>query len=160
MKNGVPESRKRRAEAEAREEAKRPTKDGRKRSPLADFLRAPTSAAERELIRAASNGELTALDIQAAMAAQIAAVRKLVPGQGARADRPTKDQEASLKRGEALRPTFQLLKQLVEGLKDVVIERGGGGGPVFVVELHWPEEFAGDDAGEDVRTRMPPGAKS
>lgn len=160
MKNGVPESRRRRAEAEAVEESKRPTKDGRRRSPLADFLRAPTSHNEREFIRAASNGELSGLDIQAGLAAQIVAARKLLPGQGARADRPTKAQDETLKRSELMRPVLVMLKQLVEGLKDVVLERGGGGGPVFVVELHWPEQYAGSDVGEDVRTRLPQGSKS
>lgn len=152
MKAGVPESRRRRAEADARSDAKRPTKDGRRRSPLADFLRAPTTSNERELVRAASNGELSVHDIQAAIASQIIATRKLLPGQGRTSP---KAREEAMRHADAQRPVLVTLKQLISELREVVTEAGGGGGPVFVVELHWPEAYAAVDHGEDVRLRLP-----
>lgn len=156
-KAGVPQSRKRREAAAAVEESKRPVsgakREARRASPLADFLRDPIESRERELVRAASAGELSTLDIQAALAAQIAAARKLLPGRGAK---PSAAREAELADiADRHRPVHVLLKQLIEGLREVVMETGGGGGPVVVVELHWPEAYAGDDPGDDVRLRAP-----
>ena len=156
-KAGVPQSRRRREGAAAVRESKAPTRDGRRKSPLADFLRDPTAHSERELARAAANGELTTLDMQAAIAAQIVAVRKMLPGRGRKPTTKQAAEQAAV--AEAQRPIHVLIKQQVEALKDVVLETVGGGGPMVVVELHWPAEYAGADQGEDVRLRIPPGAE-
>lgn len=154
-KNGVPQSRSRRDAERAREEAVSPSASGRNRSVLAEFLRDPTSHKERELVRAASNGELTAHDLQAAFAAQIIGARKLLSGRGRQKQKP-EDIRADAARRETDRASHVLLKQLIEGLKGIVMESTSGGGPSVVVELHWPDEFAGADRGEDVRVRVPP----
>lgn len=153
-KAGVPQSRKRREAAKAAEEAKRPTADGKARSPLAEFLRDPTAHKERELLRAAANGELTTHDLQAGIAAQLASARKLLPGRGRKRQTPEAQRRADSAR-ETDRQVHVLVKQLMESLKDVVLEKGSGGGPSVVVELHWPDAFAGPDRGDDVRLRAP-----
>lgn len=152
-KAGVPQSRARREAKRAADEAKAPTEHGRGRSALAEFLRDPTGHKERELIRAAANGELTAHDMQAALAAQIIGARKLLPGRGRAKTKPD-EVKADNERREVDRQVHVLLKQLIEGLKGVVMETPGGG-PMLLVELHWPDLYAGGDRGEDVRLRAP-----
>ena len=151
-KHGVPQSRRRRAERDAEDEAKRPTESGTARSVLANHLRKPTERTETELIRAASNGELTTHDITAGIAAQIIAARKLLPAAGRRMT--PENQLLAAKAADLQRPVHVLLKQLIEGMRDIVVEKGGGG-PLLIVELHWPEKYAGHDKGEDVRLRAP-----
>lgn len=153
-KAGVPQSRSRREAAKAADEAKRPTEHGKARSALAEFLRDPTQHKERELIRCAANGELTTHDLQAGIAAQVIAARKLLPARGRKRQTPEAQRRADSAR-ECDRQIYVLIKQLVESLKDVVLEKGQGGGPSMVVELHWPDEWAAPDRGEDVRLRAP-----
>lgn len=150
MKAGVPESRRRREGQRGTAEAKAadPTKT---RSVLATLLRQPTPRNAQELVRIASQGGLTTHDMQAGIAAIIAgAAQKLL-----KARKPkTGEKVASRADVEQHRQSYVLLKQLIEGLKDVVLDGGGDGGPVVLVELHWPTEFAGVDHGEDVRLRV------
>lgn len=153
-KAGVPADRKRRCAKSAKEQATEPDESGSRNSLLARFLRQPTSAVERELIRAASNGELSTHDIQAALAAQIAAARRLLPTTKGRASPQRLREMAEI--AEAQRPVHVLIKQLVEALREVVMSTNGGG-TLMVVELHWPAEYATKDLGDDVRTKPPEG---
>lgn len=150
MKKGVGESRSRREHAKALEESKEP--DARaKASVLAKLLRQPTSLNARELVRVASGGGLTTHDMQAGLAALIASAAEL--------------KERARKSGEHGRDSVHehqrahivLLKQLVEGMRDVVLAAPSSGGPSVVVELHWPVEYAANDPGEPVRTKVPEG---
>lgn len=153
-KAGVTADRKRRSATSAKEEAKAPNEDGRRNSLLARYLRQPTANLERELVSAASNGELSTHDIQAALTAQIAAARKLLPTTKGRASAKRLLELAAI--SEAQRPVHVLLKQLIEALREVVMSTNGGG-TMMVIELHWPDEYAGPDAGDDVRTKPPEG---
>lgn len=154
-KAGVTADKKRRISTSAKESAKAPTEKGQRNSLLARLLRQPTAGLERELIRAASNGELTTHDIQAGLAAQIAAARKLLPTTKGRASPARELQLAQI--ADAQRPVHVLIKQLIEALREVVMSTNGGGA-LMVVELHWPAEYAGRDMGDDVPTKPPEGA--
>lgn len=153
-KAGVTADKKRRISTSAKDKAKAPTESGQRNSILARMLRQPTADLERELIRAASNGELTTHDIQAGLATQIAAARRMLPTTQ-RVSAKKLEELAQI--AEAQRPVHVLIKQLIEALREVVMSTGGGGA-LMVIELHWPDEYAGKDAGDDVPTKPPEGA--
>jgi hypothetical protein len=157
-KAGVTSDRSRREKAVALEESKRPKEGGSGRSVLAQLLRQPNANTKRALVRAASNGELTTHDLQAGVAALIADARDLLPsGKAGRKHATPEAARAAAAEAEQKRSVFVLLKQLMEGLKDVVLSAPSSGGPTVVVELHWPDAYAGVDAGEAVRTKVPEG---
>lgn len=143
MKKGVTESRQRRDHAKALEDAKSPVdpETPARLSLLARMLRSPNKPNAVALVKQASRGELTTHDMQAGLAALLVDAKE-----------QAKDATAADKRAYIV-----LQKQLVEGLKDVVLAAPSSAGPSVVAELHWPAEFAGPDQGEAVRTKVPDG---
>lgn len=150
MKAGVPESRPRREIAKVLDEAKEPVAKA-KLSLLARLIRSPNKANAQALVKAASQGELTTHDMQAGIAALIACAgeegKKAKSADNVRRNGPEENTRAYL----------VLQKQLVEGLKDVVLAAPSSGGPLVVVELHWPVDYTVPDQGEAVRTKVPEG---
>jgi hypothetical protein len=151
VKAGVPDSRRRREESKALEEAKAPAEkpEAVKTSLLARLLRTPNATNAQALVKAASGGELTSHDMQAGLAALLASSAEQARKTG-RAKKVVRGGPEEIQRAYIV-----LQKQLIEGLKDVVLSTPSSGGPVCVVELHWPAEWAPLDPGEAVRTKVP-----
>lgn len=150
---GQRQSRQRREKVAAEAAAKATNESGDARSLLAEFIRDPTSHRERALVKAAANGRLTTHDIQAAITQQVALVRGLLPGRGRKTE---KSKAEALQRIETERPVHVLLKQLMDGLREVV-QSAPNNGALVVVELHWPEAYAHTDHGDHVIKKPPEG---
>ena len=140
-KAGVPQSRARREATTAKAEARQAIDvegGAAPRSVLAQFMRRPSKESEAKLRSASAAGELTTIDVQAALAQDIVELTRL-------ARMPLADIEAK-------RPLFvarqRALKLLVE-----VIELAPSGGASVLVQVIWPGIYAGFDPGDQVRTR-------
>lgn len=140
-KPGVPQSRARRDALAAKAEARRPIDDEggeRPRSALAAFMRRPSKYNEQRLRAAASGGELTTVDVQAALAEDVMALTRLA---GETASDIT-----------AKRPLY-VARQRTLKLLVSVIEAAPTSGSSVLVQLVWPSEYAGEDRGDQVRTK-------
>lgn len=142
-KAGVPQARARRDAQAARADARRPIDvegGAAPRSVLAAFMRRPSKDAEQRLRSAAAAGELTTIDVQAALAQDLVDLTRLVKG--------------SVVEIEAKRPLYvarqRALKLLVE-----VIEVAPQGGASVLVQLVWPAEYSVQDRGDQILTRTP-----
>lgn len=142
-KAGVPQARARRDASAARADARRPIDvegGAAPRSVLAAFMRRPSKDAEQRLRTAAAAGELTTIDVQAALAQDIAELTKLV--------------RCPVAEIEVKRPLYvarqRALKLLIE-----VIEIAPSGGASVLVQLVWPAEYAVADRGDQILTRTP-----
>lgn len=138
-KAGVPQSRARREAALAKAEARRPLEgDERPKSALAAFMRRPNKYNAQKLRAAAAAGELTTIDVQAALAEDIMALTQL-------AGKSAEDIKEK-------RPLFVARQRALKSLV-TVIEAAPTGGASVLVQVIWPEEFGHRDAGDQVRTK-------
>lgn len=134
-KQGVRQSRARRAGAEDDDLEVEP---GR-RSPLAAYIAEPTEAHRVALQEAADAGELTRADVQAALAAEIIALSKLL--------------EEPVDSIEAKRPVRVMIGRVLRDIPKVV-RSSSDGGALFQIDLIWSAPTS-DDIGDQVRTRAP-----
>lgn len=138
-KAGVPQARARREATAAKAEARRPVDgDEKAQSVLARFMRRPSKEAERALRAAASAGELTTHDVQAALAQDIVDITRLA--------------KATLEDVEVRRPLYVARQRALKLLCEV-IELAPSGGAAVVVQLIWPAEYAAFDPGDVVKTK-------
>lgn len=133
-KQGVKQSRARRAAADDDLEVE----PGR-RSPLAAYIAAPNEENRAALEAAADAGELTRADVQAALAAEIIALSRLL--------------EEPVDAIEAKRPVRVMIGRVLRDIPKVV-RSSSDGGALYEITIQWSAPTA-DDIGDQVRTRAP-----
>lgn len=143
-KTGVKQSKARRAATEARKAGAKPKAAAAEvgdpaahRSVLASYIAEPTEANKQRLMQVAHAGNLTASDVQAACAAEIAKLAEL--------------SSKSPKVINAQRPLRVMIQRVLRDLTEVAKPAEASGG-LFKINLVWHHDAA--DAGDPVRTRV------